>query len=193
MGIPETPQERPREPPHAPETLHGPPTGTPRPSRDPPRTPRPASDPPRELPRTAQGRPGIPQRRPGRLQGAKRAPKEFPETPKSPKMSPQATQKEAKHPRASYPQVFLSVSCCPSAEVCGEGGNTPTRVRSVSRFPSQAFEEGGNTPTRVRSARLPVSLLLSPCSMHPAKNPWMRRSRAASPIKVKSIFLNLTA
>ena len=103
---------------------------------------------PKDRPGTPRDRPRIPQRRPGRLQGAKRAPKESPETPKSPKMSPQATQKKAKHPRASYPQVFLSVSCCPSAQVCGEGGNTPTRIRSVSRFPSQAFDEGQHTHAR---------------------------------------------
>ena len=144
----------------------GPPQGHPRdpqgPSQDTQARLRSAQGPPKDRQGTPRDRPRIPQRRPGRLQGAKRVPKEFPETPKSPKMSPQATQKEAKHPRASYPQVFLSVSCCPSAQVCGEGGNTPTRVRSVSRFPSQAFEAGATHPRE--SDQISKSSCQSPAS-----------------------------
>ena len=119
--------------------------------------PRDASDPPKKPPRTAQGQPGI-ARAPARSQeSSQRAPRDAQDT----KISSQAIPEGAKHPPASYPQVFLSVSRFPSAHVFGEGGNTPTRVAS---------------------ANLPVNILLSPCSIHPAKNPWMRRSRAASPI-----------
>ena len=187
MGTPETPQERPRDPQNPPETLQDLTRDAPvtprdlrRTPRDRPRTlqrrpaiPRDASDPPKE-PRTAQGRPGI-ARAPARSQkSSKRAPRDAQET----KMSSQAIQKGAKHPRASHQHIFLSVSRFPSAQVSYQ-----QVFWSVSRFPpAQAFGEGGNTPTRVTSAGLPVNLLLSPCSIHPAKSPWMRRSRVASPI-----------
>ena len=69
----------------------------------------------------------------------------------------------------------------------------PARIGlSVSRVtPAQAFGEGGNTPMRVTSAGLPGNLRLSPCSVHPAKNRRMRRSRAASPIKICICYVYL--
>ena len=44
------------------------------------------------------------------------------------------------------------------------------------------FREGGKTTTHVTLAGRHVNFLLSPCSIHPAKNHRMRRSRVASPI-----------
>ena len=81
--------------------------------------------------------------------------------------------------------VSFQVSLCSS--LWGRGQHTHARHtnRSSGQFPAfpllKPFEEGRNTPMRVASASLPVNLLLSPCSFHPAKNLWMRRSRVASP------------
>ena len=138
MGTPEATQERPRDPQKPPESLQDPPRNAPGTPRDLPRTPRDrpktpqrcpamrrdASGPPKEPPRTAQGGPRIARARARSQKSSQIATREAQDT----KISSQAIPKEAKHPRASCPQVFLSVSSFPSAHVFGEGGNTPTRV-----------------------------------------------------------------
>ena len=219
FGDPETPQERPKEPQHPPETL-----------QDTPGTPQ---GPPGTLP----GHPGPPPILPGSSQGTPRdaqgSPEDPPETPRAPargqkssqrvprdaqvtKNEPQATQKEAKHPRASYPQVFLSVSSFPSAQFFGEGGNTPTPVtpthllvslqlslcsslwgrvqntharhirKSSCQFPAfpllESLSKGATHPRESDQQVFLSTSCAPPCSIHPAKNPWMRRSHAESPM-----------
>ena len=188
QGAPQAPKRPPRDPPKpplappmlentrktnvfsmflkAPKDPQGPPLDLSRAPRDLPRTPQ---GPPKELP-------GTPRTPPGSTQGPPGTPKDFPRSPQGPPGGSESARGQNNHHQGG----------------CSAPWQSPPEIKTGRR---KAFgtRQGAEQPPWwwlfcPRADPDPpgrsVKFRLSPCSTHPAKNFWMRRSRVASPITI---------